>query len=315
MINSVNAYSTPQTGDAAAFKAASTAERTSDSPETKNATSTQTGSTQTISTLARQLASSAARMDEQVRTLSRSELADKAKALLNQILGDTYFLNKAKHDSEVPNTDDPALLARAKQATAYVNSAARRSDSEKNPFADLSSEQLTNIIYDDSGTYTVNERRAAYYESYQREEAWREKVCAQVIEEYNQSGKMTNFFKSVLDHYNGLPAIEQAQYPKDYASDLESKIKLDFNYRTHRAEGKGEDPMSLIEMLLDKNPKQITAAQPSPPVTTGKSTAPQTAATAQPQPVADTSSSASEIPCRVSAGTSKNPISIQIHQI
>lgn len=278
MINSINAYSTPQTGDAAAFKAASTAERTPNSSETKNATSSQTGSTQTISTLARQLSDSAARMDEQVRTLSRSELADKAKNMLSKLLGDSYQVDKKTHDSEAPNTDDPVLLARAKQATEFVNRSSNNGN-EKNPFAGLSPEQLSSIIYDDSGTYTVNERRAAWMESYRQEEVWREKVCTQVIDEYNSTGKMTNFFKSVLDHYNGLPAIEQAQYPKDYASDLESKIKLDFNYRTHRAEGKGEDPMSLIEMLLDKNPKQITAAQPSPPVTAGKSTASQTAAT------------------------------------
>ncbi|MDP4027686.1 MAG: hypothetical protein Q8P42_01765 [Gallionella sp.] len=249
MINSINAYSTPQTGDAAAFKAASTAERTSDSPEAKSTTITQADSTPTISIMARQLADSAARAEKRDSTLSRSQLADKAKTLLGQIQGDSYFLNKAKHDSEVPKTDDPALLARAKQATAFVNSAANRSGSEKNPFAGLSREQLSNIAYDDSGTYTINERRAASYESDMQEYAWRVKVCAQAMDEYNSTGKLTNFFKSVLDHYNGLPAIEQAQYPKDYASDLESKIKLDFNYRTHRAEGKGEDPMSLIEMI------------------------------------------------------------------
>lgn len=290
MIDSINAYSTPQTGDAAAFKAASTAERTSDFPETKNTTSTQASSTQTISTLARQLADSAARMDEQVRTLSRSELADKAKSVLDKIIGDSYYLNRAKHDSEVPNTDDPALLARAKQATAFAQTNGR--GGVQNPFAGLSREQLSNIAYDESGTYTVNERHAASYEADMQEYAWRVKVCAQVIEEYNRSGKMTNFFKSVLDHYNGLPAIDQAQYPKDYASDLESKIKLDFNYRTHRAEGKGEDPMSLIEMLLDKKPKQITAAQPSPPVTAGQSIVPQTIASTRLQPAADTSGSA-----------------------
>ena len=148
------------------------------------------------------------------------------------------------------------LLARAKQATAYVNSAASRSGSEKNPFAGLSREQLSNIAYDDSGTYTINERRAASYEADIQEEAWRVKVCAQAMDEYNGTGKLTNFFKSVLDHYKGLPAIEQAQYPNDYASDLESKINRDFNYRTQQAEGNGKTPMSLIEMLLGKNLKQ-----------------------------------------------------------
>jgi len=92
---------------------------------------------------------------------------------------------------------------------------------------------LSNIIYDDSGTYTVNERHAAWRESYDQEEAWREKVAAQAMAEYNSTGKLTNFFKSVLDHFKELPAIEQAQYPKDYASDLQSKIDLDLNPVDH----------------------------------------------------------------------------------
>jgi len=114
---------------------------------------------------------------------------------------------------------------------------------------------LSDIIYDDSGTYTVNERHAAWRESYDQEEAWREKVAAKAMAEYNSTGKLTNFFSSVLDHFKELPAIEQAQYPQDYASDLGSKISWDFNYRTHQAEGKGEDPKSLIEMLLSSNPE------------------------------------------------------------
>jgi hypothetical protein len=266
MIGSINTYSFAQTGGSAATKQADSTGGATEIPRVQGDAGTQSANTQTISTLARQLADSAARAEKRDSTLSRSELADKAKVLLSQIEGDTYFLNKAKHDSEVPKTDDPALLARAKQATAYVNSAASGSSSGKNPFAGLSREQLANITYDDSGTYTVNERRAASYEAAIQEEAWRVKVLAQGTTEYNDTGKLTNFFTSVLDHYKGLPAIEQAQYPKDYASDLESKIQMDFNYRTHRAEGKGGNPTSLIEMLLAQpegktvDPKRIPVA-------------------------------------------------------
>ena len=150
MIGSIGSYSTTQAGGAAAFKAASATERVSDALENQGASGMQ-GGTQTISTLARQLAASASRAEERDKTLTRSELADKAKTALSQIQGDAYFANKAKHDSEVPKTSDPELLARAKQATEYVNSAARGGTSEKNPFAGLSREQLANIIYDDSG--------------------------------------------------------------------------------------------------------------------------------------------------------------------
>jgi hypothetical protein len=256
MIDSIGSYSTAQTGNAAAFKVALVTEDVSDISENQGVSGTQDGGTQTISTLARQLAASASRAEERDKTLTSSELADKAKAILNQIQGDTYFTNKAKHDSEVPKTSDPELLARAKQATAYVNSAARGSNSEKNPFAGLSREQLANIVYDDSGTYTVNERRAASYEADHQEEIWREKVTAQAMAEYNNTGKLTNFFKSVLDHFNELPAIEQAQYPAEYAADLQSKIDQDFNYRSNQAESNA--PMSLIEMLLEQGSQQTT---------------------------------------------------------
>ena len=264
MIGSIGSYSTTQAGGAAAFKAASATERVSDALENQGASGMQ-GGTQTISTLARQLAASASRAEERDNTLSRSELADKAKTALSQISGDSYQVNKKKHDDEVPNTSDPVLLARAKQATEFVNRSSNIGN-EKNPFAGLSREQLANVIYDESGTYTVNERRAAWMEASKQEEVWREKVIAQAIDEDNQSGKLTNFFSSVLDHFKELPAIEQAQYPKDYAADLQSKIDLDFNYRTHRAEGKDKGPMSLIEMLFEQSPQQADELPQEPKI-------------------------------------------------
>jgi len=216
-----------------------------------------------ISTLASQLAASAARADVRDKTLSRTELANEGKRLLSQIQGEAYAANKAKHDLEVPKTDDPALLARAKQATEFVNRTSNQ-ESAKNPFAGLSREQLSHIVYDDSGTYTVNERRAASYEADQQEEAWRQQVCAKAMNEYNSTGKLTQFFSSCLDHFKQLPAIEQAQYPADYASDLQSKVDLDFNYRTHQAEGKRNSPQSLIDAVLpmqSKEPSPKPAAQ------------------------------------------------------
>lgn len=256
MIASVNSYSAPKTAGSGASKPTSMVDQASNTQLDLSASGTQGNSTQTISTLARQLAASASRAEERDKTLTRSELADKAKSILNHIVGDSYYANKALHDSETPNTSDSELLSRAKQATAFVNDASGGGKSIRNPFSGLSREQLSSIIYDESGTYTVNERHAAWRESYDQEEAWRVKVCAQAMDEYNRTGKMTNFFKSVLDYYNELPPIELAQYPKNYASDLQSKIDLDFNYRTHKAEGKGSDPMSLIEMLFEQSPQQ-----------------------------------------------------------
>lgn len=218
------------------------------SADGKTSTTPPAGSTSTVSNLARQLGEAAAHAEARDASLSRKELGQKATAQLDQITGYDYYLNQERHDAEVPNTDDPELLARAKQATSFVNG------SGSNPFKGMSRDQLALIAYDDSGSFTVNERRAAWSEAYSQEEAWRQKVVAQAMDEYNRTGKMTNFFKEVLAYYNELPAIEQAQYPDDYASRLQELIDLDFNYMTHRAEGKGSSPANLIDQLFASAP-------------------------------------------------------------
>jgi hypothetical protein len=164
-------------------------------------------------------------------------------------MDDSYFANKAQHDAEAPNTDDPGTLARAKKATGFVNG------SDSNPFKGMSRDQLALIAYDDSGTFTVSERRAAWKESYSQEEAWRQKTFGKATDEYNRTGKLTNSFSQVLEHYEGLPAIEQAQYPENYANKLREMIDLDFNHMSQQADGKSRSPTtSLIEQLVAAGP-------------------------------------------------------------
>ncbi|WP_231876443.1 hypothetical protein [Azotobacter vinelandii] len=223
------------------------AQETPSTTKTSSATITSVTSS-SISTLARQLSEAAARAEVRDMSLSYKELGQKAATLLDQIIGDSYHYNQELHDAEVPNTDDPKLLARAEQATDFVNGKG------SNPFKGMSRDQLALIAYDDSGTFTVNERRAAWQEAYDQEEAWRQKVVAKAEDEYNRTGKLTNFFIEVLEHYKELPAIEQAQYPSDYAARLQGMIDLDFNYMTHQAEGDGASSAGLIERLLAAGP-------------------------------------------------------------
>ncbi|MGV6475691.1 hypothetical protein [Azotobacter vinelandii] len=223
------------------------AQETPSTTKTSSATITSVTSS-SISTLARQLSEAAARAEVRDMSLSYKELGQKAATLLDQIIGDSYHYNQELHDAEVPNTDDPKLLARAEQATDFVNGKG------SNPFKGMSRDQLALIAYDDSGTFTVNERRAAYLEAADQEQVWRRKVVAQATDEYNRTGKLTNFFIEVLEHYKELPAIEQAQYPSDYAARLQGMIDLDFNYMTHQAEGDGASSAGLIERLLAAGP-------------------------------------------------------------
>ncbi|WP_163576350.1 hypothetical protein [Halomonas faecis] len=199
-----------------------------------------------LSTLAQQLSDSALRAEARDSTLSRKALGARAEELLGQILGPNYKANKARHDSEVPNTDDPALLARTQQATDFVNTA-NSSRETPNPFAGLSYDQLSLIVYDDSGTYTVNERRAAYYEAAEQRQAWKREVVAKAMAEYNRTGKMTNFYTEVLAHYKSLPPIEQAQLPANYEMDLQQRIANDTDQRPRAAQS--PDPFSLFAVL------------------------------------------------------------------
>ncbi|WP_256588202.1 hypothetical protein [Pseudomonas sp. GW460-R15] len=203
--------------------------------------------TSSLSSLSLQLSESAAGAAVRDSSLSRKELGMKASELLSKISGDGYFANKKANDAEVPGTQNPELLVRAKNATQFVN------DSGKNPFAGMSSDQLSLIIYDDSGNFTTNERRAAWSESSDQEYAWRQKVVANSIAEYNGTGKLTKFFTAALEHYKDLPAIEQAQYPNSYEAKLQGWIALDFNYKTNSVEGKGsaQDVMDKV-LNLDK---------------------------------------------------------------
>lgn len=205
-----------------------------------------TGGASTLSSLARQLGESAKHAEARDASLSRRALGAKATELLNQIGGESYFANKAKHDAEIPNTESPELLARARKATQFENG------SGANPFAGLSRDQLALITYDDSGTFTTNEKRAAWSEASSQEYAWRQKVVAQAMAEYNGTGKLTHFFTAVLDHYKTLPGIEQAQYPDSYETKLQGWIDLDFNYWTHTVEGRGS-PQSVLDKVLDQS--------------------------------------------------------------
>lgn len=211
-------------------------------------TGTDSSSSVTVSWFSQQLSAAASRAQTRDTTLSRAALGETAKTSVDKIAGDTFWANRAAGDAEVPKSADPQAVSLAKQATAFVNG------SGSNPFKGMSREQLDLIAYDDSGTFTVNERHAAWQEAYDQEEAWRVQVIAEGEMEYQTTGKQNNFFEAVLKHYQGLPAIEQAQYPADYTAQLQHWISLDFNFRTNRAEGSGDSHNSVMTSLLSEGP-------------------------------------------------------------
>lgn len=207
--------------------------------------STGSAANSNLSSLAQQLSDAALRAEERDAKMSRQELSAKSNSLLNQITGMGYYNGRQSYDQEVPDTNNPERLARAKQATAFTNGAGN------NPFQGMSREQLDLIAYDDSGSFTMNERRAAWQESYNQEESWRVMAVAQSKIEWAQGEfKQTHFFKSVLQHYEELPKIEQAQYPEDYLTRLQYLIKMDFNFVTGEPGNGKEQRQTVWDMLM-----------------------------------------------------------------
>ena len=171
----------------------------------------------------------------------------------------------ALHDAEVPKTDDPELLERARQATIYVNKAAAQDPTAKNPFAGLTREQAALIAYDDKGPYTANERCAAWRHGNNLEEQWRAGLMARGWQESDSTGgRVPKFMTECLDHYRALPAIEQARYDDGYEGRLLTSIK------EHGGAAKPhEGYLNLYEILADiqhpgkkKEEQSVVAKQP-----------------------------------------------------
>lgn len=224
-----------------------------------NTITTSSSNLTTISTLSRQLSESATRAEVRDNSLSHKQLGELARKLGDQFSGDHYFASKARHDSEIPDTSDPELLERAKLATDYVNRTAGGDQAAKSPFAGLAREQLDLIAYDNSGSYTVNERRAAWYGTQDMMQEWSKKVAAQAMDEYNRTGTAQTpaVLAEMLSHYESLPRIEQAQYSEGYAAGLQSKINQGANYPGDRQDN---DFLTLIEFLA-----QAPRAEKQPP--------------------------------------------------
>ena len=201
-----------------------------------------------ISSLAQQLNDAQTRADVRDSSLDREALADKAKSLRKQISGPIYYQNKAKHDTEVPDTNDPAHLERARQATAFTNGTGT------NPFSGLAQDQLTLIIYDEGGAFTTNERRAAQLEQSRQREAWEISVCNEIMRQWRQkNGDFSEALEGIMDHYNNLPPIEEAQMDSNWRQDLANNI-------AHaKAQGNHSQPQtqSFFEMLFKQMPDSM----------------------------------------------------------
>ena len=182
----------------------------------------------TFSTLAAQLNESAARAQKRDAVMTHTELGQYGRNRINEFLIEGRTVNSGTRAMEVPKTNDPELLDRAREASAFVTRTLAGDKNAKSPFENLSREQLNLIAFDDSASFTLNERRAAWQGVQKMDEDWRNVAINEGVIEQARTGKATRFYNDALSYLKSLPAIERAvSYPKGAEAILEARINSD----------------------------------------------------------------------------------------
>ncbi|MDZ3995518.1 hypothetical protein PspTeo4_42832 [Pseudomonas sp. Teo4] len=182
-----------------------------------------------------------------------------AASILEKIGGYSYTLAKDFYDNQIPDSDDPELIERAKKANAF---AAGQGD---NPFKGFSREQLSLIIYDESGAFTVSERRAALHERTEQHNAWARNIIDKMNAEYRSTGRIDQGLHETLNYYNSLPPVEVAQYG-NYEAGIMMQMGLQEVERP-------DLNTSLMDLIANKwKPSPEIDPSPEEPQATPKST-------------------------------------------
>lgn len=128
---------------------------------------------------------------------------------------------------EMPAGADEDRLEIARRATAFVQrltSSHPMGNAQDNPFYGMTRADLAAIAYDESGRFTMNERRAAFNEAGRQAGEWSAEVCARSSGPQAGSGDITDFLREILAYYEALPAVEQAATPIGYIDRLREAV-------------------------------------------------------------------------------------------
>ncbi len=172
-------------------------------------------------------------------TMDRNSLKKKGIEILDQL----YIAGSKKANDEVPDSDDPVRLARAKQATAFCQNP--RKDSI-NPFLGLSREALTKIMYDDSGLYTINERSAALSEQNRQDYNY----WSPIIDDAFMSGDYRKHYRAAIEFNDKLSPIEKSFAPVGYRENVVNWLK-----KEEERLGKLDD-VNTLQPLVDSAKKE-----------------------------------------------------------
>lgn len=184
--------------------------------------------TVSISPRARAFGEAIDRAGAAMKALSRSDLRALATRTEQNVLSGEWHRDAIRLADERPVDADPSRMDVARRAAHFIDrltAPPRPAGLEKeNPFYGLSRADLAAIQYDESRSFTTNERRAACSEAARQYGEWTAKVCAKGMEEHARTGKMTNFYREVLAYFEALPTIEQVTLPDGYMERLRAEV-------------------------------------------------------------------------------------------
>ena len=181
--------------------------------------SSSSGDSTCLSSLSQQLSAAAGRAAARDSQLSRKELAALASRIHDQIGGEQYWIFKDSYDAQRPDTDDAQWLERIQQATDFVNAKG------PNPFKGMSREQLSLITYDQEGSFTINERRAASAEAGAQEFEWAKYIIDKMDAERRSTGRSDQAMLETIAHYDSLPRIDVAAYG-NYEATIRNTLQM-----------------------------------------------------------------------------------------
>jgi hypothetical protein len=194
------------------------------------------GDTAALSSLGRTVSAAISRSEATTEGKSDNELraiVERAKKHLD----DNWRRDAGRFAKEVPKGADEGRLVIARQATSYIDQLTTlpraAGVAHENPFFGLGRAELAAIQYDESGSFTTNERRAAASEAGRQYGEWSAEVCARGLEEHSLTGRSNRFLSEVLAYFDALPAIERAALPKGYMDRLRSEASAPEKDDTH----------------------------------------------------------------------------------
>ena len=183
-----------------------------------------------MSTLGKTLADAVQRAEERDNGMSQRELRALAERIDHKVFEGDWRIGWETLAAQKPKDADEARIELSRNVTDFMkqfNAVAGRGPTIRNanPFYGVDMAALSAIQYDDSGAFTVNERRAALIEWNRQDYEWAVQVCARITTARSRNESLGPIYKDILESYSALPPIQRAILPEGYMDRLRSLVE------------------------------------------------------------------------------------------